>query len=149
MKSMKLIALFSMMSVLFVLTSFVANAKSYAGWKGDLYGAAAVWNWYYSDPYIFSSHAAWLENHGPRSVAYSWEFKTGLPEVDVSVEQPGSGSLKPNKAIFPQGNPISIHLDSEGVTRRDDPYEWKLYTRMDVGAKSWRVDVKTTVSHLP
>ena len=147
MKNMKLVVLLSVMGAIFVLflSSHDARAEAINGWKGDLFGAAAVWNYYYSDPYVNSSHAAWLENHGPRGVAYSWEFNSGLPEENVSAVHWNTGFLPADEAIFPSSQ-LWINLDWEGVDR-GETYDWKLYTRMDVGAKSWRVDIDTAVTH--
>ena len=147
MKNMRFIALLSVMSAVLVLVlgSHDASTEVESGWKGDLFGAAAVWGYYYSDPYINSSHAAWLENHGAGGVAYSWEFSSGLPDENVSAVHWNTGFLRANKAIFPSSQ-LWINLDWEGVPR-GDTYDWHLYTRMDVGAKSWRVDISTTVHH--
>ena len=147
---MRTLSLMTLLCVICVAFVFVlgyqeASAVVDSGWKGDLYGSAAVWNWYYSDPYVNSSHAAWLENHGARGVAYSWEFNSGLPDENVSAVHLNTGFLKPKKAIFPSSQ-LWINLDSEGVDR-GETYNWHLYTRLDVGAKSWRVDINTTVTH--
>ena len=149
MRTIGLMPLLSIMSVVFVIVlgPYEASAVVDSGWKGDLYGSAAVWNWYYSDPYVNSSHAAWLENHGAKGVAYSWKFKSGLPDENVSAEHDDTGFLRSGKAIFPSSG-LWINLDSEGVDR-GETYNWHLYTRLDVGAKSWRVDINTTVHHLP
>ncbi len=141
-------ALLSVLCMAFVLLLGApeASAESEGGWKGNLYGQVAVWNYYQSGSNIFSSHAAWLENHGARSVEYSWEFKSGIPAVaGASVEDLGSGTLQRNSAVFPSSQ-LSMSLVAKGVPRRQS-FEWHLYTRLDVGAKSWRVDVYSQVFH--
>lgn len=146
---MKIMTLLKVACAAFVLLlgSQVASADVDSGWKGDLYGSAAVWDWYQSGSNVYSNHAAWLENHGPRAVTYSWEFKSGIPAVaGASVEKLGSGTLKSNKATFPSARPLSMSLAAKNVPRGVS-FSWHLYTRMDVGAKSWRVDVYSQVFH--
>lgn len=148
MKPNKLMAMLGVLCVAFVLILSAAprvDAVVDGGVEGDLYGTAAVWDYYYSDPHINSTHAAWLQNNGPRGVEYSWEFKSGLPSEGVDATRWATGWLRPNRAVFPSSN-FSINLDMAGV-ERGQSYEWKLYTRMDVGRISWRVDVSTTVFH--
>ena len=126
---------------------FNAEAQTDAGWIGDLYGGASIWNIHYNDPHSVSYHAAQLINRNEAgSVTYSWEFKHGLPEHNISEQHEGSGSLKAGELVHPSTG-LWIDLDAHGL-QRGVTYGISLYSRMDVaGIGGWRVDVNTTVTH--
>ena len=146
---MKIMRLLSAICVAFVLLlgPQVASALTSSGWKGDLYGFASLTGWHQSGSNVHSNHEVCLENHGATVVTYTWEFKTSIPEVAGAFEDPnGSGTLGANEVFEKDRLPLSMNLVEKNVPRGQS-FQWSLYTRVDVGAKIWRVDLTSQVYH--
>lgn len=145
---MKIMRLLIAICVAFVLLlgPQVASAVTNSGWKGNLYGFASLTGWRQNGSNVHSNHEVYLENRGS-TVTYTWEFKTSIPEVAGAFEDAdGSGRLKKNKVFEEERLPLSMNLVAKNVPRGQS-FHWWLYTRVDVGQKTWRVDVHSQVYH--